>query len=44
MRWTTNGVHSLVLHASLDELLKVHGHNGASRIEWLADQTEGEQA
>jgi hypothetical protein len=44
MRWTTNGVHSLVLHASLDELLKVHGHNGASRIEWLADQTKGEQA
>jgi len=40
MRWVTNGVHSMVLHASIDELLKVHGHNGASRIEWLAEQGE----
>jgi len=37
MRWVTRDVHSIVLHASIDELLKVHGHNGASHIEWMAE-------
>lgn len=43
MRWTTNGVHSLVIHTSADELLHIHGHNGASRIVWLEPKPINQQ-
>jgi len=40
MQWTTNGIHAIVVHKSVDEMLAVHGHNGATTIYWLDAQEE----
>jgi len=43
MRWTTNSAHSIVLHDSAQELIRVHGHNGATQIVWLDPQDKQTQ-
>lgn len=42
MRWTTNGVHSIVIHESVEALLHIHGHEGKTIIQFL-DEIKGEQ-
>lgn len=38
LRWTTNGVHSTVIHESIQTVLAVHGHNGSTVIQWIDEQ------
>lgn len=35
MRWLTNGVHGVVLHESIEDVMRIHGHDGATRVRWL---------
>jgi len=40
MQWTTNGIHAIVVHRNVDEMLAVHGHHGATTIQWLDPDEE----
>jgi hypothetical protein len=35
MVWLTRPAYSLVIHESIFEVEKVHGHNGSTTIQWL---------
>lgn len=33
--WLSNGVSSIVIHESMENLIKIHGHGGKTKIVWL---------
>lgn len=46
MQWTVSPAQSIVLYASMEELISIHGHNGNTRVEYLepVDQSDLERA
>lgn len=40
MCWLTRQARSLVIHANIADVEEIHGHNGATVIQWL-DQKDG---
>ena len=38
MRWLT-GTASTAIYSSIDDLVIIHGHNGASKVEWIGWQS-----
>jgi len=44
MRWMTNGIHGIVIHENIENVLHIHGHNGATQIHWIdEDCTESDE-
>ena len=37
LRWLTNGVHSIAIHENVQTMTKIHGHGGATTIQWIDD-------
>lgn len=35
MIWLTRQAHSVVIHENITEVETIHGHNGATTIQWL---------
>ncbi len=35
MRWLTNGIHAIVIHQSLENVLEIHGHGGKTVLRWI---------
>lgn len=35
MIWLTRQAHSVVIHENIAEVETIHGHNGATTIQWL---------
>ena len=41
LRWMTNGIHAIVIHQRIEDVLEVHGHDGRTVVEWV-DKEGGE--
>lgn len=38
MCWLSRQTHSLVIHENITEVEHVHGHNGATTVEWIDEE------
>ena len=44
MRWLTNGVHAIVIHKNVENLLKIHGHGGKTVLRWIDSEGDYKEA
>jgi len=42
LRWMVNGIHSIVVHQSIEDVITVHGHGGKTVVEWIDGGDGGE--
>ena len=35
LQWLTHGVHSVAVHRSIEDVIRIHGHDGATSIRWV---------
>ncbi len=35
LQWITNGIHSVAVHQSVEDVIRVHGHDGATTLRWI---------
>ncbi len=41
LQWLTNGIHSVAVHRSIEDVIQIHGHDGATSIQWVDSGESG---